>query len=259
MKQAVVIIGIGEMAGVFARGFLRAGHPVYPVTRHTNMHELAHELPQPALVLVAVAEGDLHSTLDGIPTQWRKRLALLQNELLPRDWQGHKLENPTIISVWFEKKKGMDFKVIIPSPVYGPNAALLSESLATLGIPCKLIESVDELLYELVRKNIYILASNIAGLVTGGTVSELWSQHETLTRKVVADIITLQQWLTGTTLDQERLIKGMLEAFAGDPDHGCKGRSAPARLQRALQLAAEAGLRVIKLDEINQQLQSASQ
>ncbi|MDH3797345.1 MAG: hypothetical protein OET21_20525 [Desulfobacterales bacterium] len=30
MNQTVVIIGIGEMGGVFAKGFLRSGYPVYP-------------------------------------------------------------------------------------------------------------------------------------------------------------------------------------------------------------------------------------
>ena len=36
MKSPVVLIGIGEMGGVFARGFLRAGYPVYPATRVTD-------------------------------------------------------------------------------------------------------------------------------------------------------------------------------------------------------------------------------
>jgi len=35
----------------------------------------------------------------------------------------------------------------------------------------------NELLYELVRKNLYILTINIAGLKTGGTVGELWGKH----------------------------------------------------------------------------------
>ena len=29
MNEPIVIIGIGELASVFARGFLRCGHPVY--------------------------------------------------------------------------------------------------------------------------------------------------------------------------------------------------------------------------------------
>ena len=64
MKSPVVIIGIGEMAGVFARGFLRSGYPVYPVTRDVDMQELAGKLPEPALVLLAVA-GDRTGTGNG--------------------------------------------------------------------------------------------------------------------------------------------------------------------------------------------------
>lgn len=34
MNKAVVIIGIGELGRVFARGFLRLGYPVYPAVNH---------------------------------------------------------------------------------------------------------------------------------------------------------------------------------------------------------------------------------
>ena len=44
MKSPVVLIGIGEMGGVFARGFLRAGYPVYPVTRQTDLAEAVDAL-----------------------------------------------------------------------------------------------------------------------------------------------------------------------------------------------------------------------
>ena len=39
MKNPVVVVGIGEMGSVFARGFLRLGHPAYPVTRVMKMLE----------------------------------------------------------------------------------------------------------------------------------------------------------------------------------------------------------------------------
>ncbi|MFP5339503.1 MAG: hypothetical protein ACLGIW_13590, partial [Gammaproteobacteria bacterium] len=41
---------------------------------------------------------------------WRPRVALIQNELLPRDWEKYRYEHPTVISVWFEKKQGTDAK-----------------------------------------------------------------------------------------------------------------------------------------------------
>src|SRR5512143_501692 len=106
MKEPVVVIGIGEMAGVFTRGFLKCGYPVFPLLRGDDMNAEARALVTPALVLVSVGENDLHPVLEQIPQAWRDRLGLLQNELLPRDWLAHQLINPTVISVWFEKKKG---------------------------------------------------------------------------------------------------------------------------------------------------------
>jgi len=250
MKSAIVVIGIGEMGSVFARGFLRSGHPVHPLTRGDDIAAAASEIPEPELVLVAVAEGDLHATLEKIPNAWRNKLALLQNELLPRDWHQHQLEQPTVISVWFEKKKGQESKVIIPSPVLGPHAKLINDGLAAIDIACNILNSEDELLYELTRKNVYILTSNIAGIVTGGNVGELWAEHREFATTVANEIIDIQEHLTGTTLPRKKLIDGMVEAFDGDPDHKCMGRSAPARLARALALANEAGIDTPTLKEI---------
>ncbi|MDH5361370.1 MAG: hypothetical protein OEX03_12430, partial [Gammaproteobacteria bacterium] len=227
MLQPVIVIGMGEMAGVFSRGLLKLGHPVYPVTRQTDIEELAAAIPEPALVLVAVGENDLHPTLEKIPAQWRDRIGLLQNELLPRDWQAHQLANPTVISVWFEKKKGQDFKVLIPSPAYGPAAGILEQALQKLDIPCWIVASAEEMAFELVRKNVYILTTNISGLRIGGTVEDLWYKNETLARQVANEVIDIQEWLTGQTFDREQLILGMLEGIKGDLAHMNMGRSAP--------------------------------
>ena len=250
MKDPVVMIGVGEMGGVFARGFLRDGRPVIPVTREMDMEAVAAAYPEPAMVLLSVAEKDLHSALEGLPLAWRSRLALLQNELLPRDWERHAISDPTVISVWFEKKKGMDAKVIIPSPCFGPLADLLVDGLGAVDIPARKVEDGDALLFELVLKNLYILTTNIAGLKVGGNVGELWESHQAFAREVAADVIELQRTLTGKTFDVEALIAGMVEAFEGDLAHGCMGRSAPARLERAIGLADENGLAVPTLREI---------
>lgn len=253
MKSPVVMIGVGEMGGVFARGILRSGHPIIPVTRTTNIEEAASNQPRPEAVIVTVGEKDLHPVLESLPEPWRDHLILIQNELLPRDWAAHNLNNPTVISVWFEKKPGQDYKILISSPVFGPQATLVQQALANINIPCHQLDSEDALLFELVCKNVYILTTNIAGLEAGGTVSELWNKHEKLARQVANDVMDLQEWLTQTRFDREKLIASMLKAFDGDPDHKCMGRSAPARLERALDVADEAGLTVPKLREIHSQ------
>ncbi len=250
MKSPVVIVGLGEMGGVFARGLLRLGHPVYPVTREMRMDEVAAAVPEPELVLVAVAEKDLHPTLEAVPTPWRDRLGLLQNELLPRDWQRHGLTNPTVISVWFEKKPGQEFKVLIPSPVYGPKARLLVDALEKLGIPARELDSPAALEYELVRKNVYILTTNIAGLVTGGTVQELWQDHRELAIRIANEVMDIQATLVDGPLDRDKLLAGLVEGIEGDPEHKCMGRSAPERLERALRQADEAGIEVPELRRI---------
>ena len=257
MKKPVVIVGLGEMGGVFARGFLRLGHPVYPVTRETAMATLAAELEAPELVLVAVAENDLHPVLEALPHEWRGRVALLQNELLPADWERHGYRNPTVISVWFEKKRGQDAKVIVPSPAFGPGAGLLADALGAIGIPVTQLDDAGQLLFELVRKNVYILTTNIAGLETGGTVGELWARHRELAAGIAAEIVALQERLAEQRFDRDALIHAMVDAFEGDPAHRCMGRSAPARLRRARELAARHRLETPRLDAIAAQALSA--
>jgi len=241
MNKSVVVVGMGEMGSVFARGFLRCGYTVHPVVRGVEMADVAAELPPPELVLIAVGEADLHAQLAKVPDAWSDRLVLLQNELLPADWQQYDLE-PTVISVWFEKKRGMDSKVIIPSPVYGRHAQQIADALASIDIATTVLDDDSDLLHELVLKNVYILTTNIAGLKVGGNVRQLWQEHNSVARDVSHEVIMLQQALTGQPLDEAALINGMVHAFEGDFEHMCMGRSAPVRLQRALTLASDRGL-----------------
>lgn len=240
----LVVVGLGQLGRVFAGALLRAGHTVVPANRGDDLAALAQRHPDPALVLVAVGENDLHSALTAIPAGWKPRVALIQNELLPRDWEAHGYTNPTVISVWFEKKKGTDARPLIPSPVAGPGARLLIDALATVDLPAREVATGEAMLFELVVKNVYILTTNIAGLRTGGTVSQLWAQHEAFARTVASEVMDIQDRLAGHAFDREQLVAGMLDAFAGDPEHGCTGRSAPARLARALAHADRFGLAV---------------
>jgi len=86
MNKSVVVVGLGEMGSVFARGFLRSGYTVHPVVRGVDMQTVADAVELPELVLIAVGEADLHEQLANIPTVWKDRIVLLQNELLSADW-----------------------------------------------------------------------------------------------------------------------------------------------------------------------------
>lgn len=252
MNNTVIIIGLGQLGRIFAGGFLRAGYAVVPVNRGDDMDIVAARHPEPLLVLVAVAEGDLQHVLEHLPAGWKSRAALIQNELLPRDWERHGITAPTVIPVWFEKKKGTDAKPLLPSPVFGPQTETVLAALRAVELPCARIPDQDELLYELVRKNLYILVTNIAGLRTGGNVGDLWHQHRDFVLVVQDEVMDIQDWLTGHRNDRARLIQGLVEAIEADPAHLCTGRSAPARLARAIAHADEAGLAVPILREVQE-------
>ncbi|MGC9386712.1 MAG: hypothetical protein ACP5D0_07175 [Hydrogenovibrio sp.] len=250
MKKTIIVIGMGELGSVFARGFLKLGHPVQAALRTDNLTEMAQAIPNPEAVLMAVGEADIHSTIQKCPTQWQDRVILLQNELLPRDWDNTALKQPTVISVWFEKKQGMDSKVVLPSPVFGPHSKLVFNALSQLDLPCVQLDSEAELLYELVRKNLYILTTNIAGLEVGGDVNQLAHQHTEVMKAVAQDVLAIQEALTHRQQDRNKLMAGLEEAIHGDPEHKCMGRSAPARLKRALDFADQFGLEVPTLRKI---------
>lgn len=248
--RTVVIIGVGEMGGVFARAFLTSGFAVHPVRREDDPSAVARYLPDPDLVVVTVGEADLDHVLEEVPESWRDRLLLIQNELLPRSWQAHGIVDPTVAVVWFEKKPGQDVKVIVPSPVGGPHAGLVIEALQAIGIAAQEVASDADLIAELVAKNVYILTANLAGLDTGGTVIEMWQQHNGLANAVASDVLDVQEYLVGHPVDRDAAVEGMLRAIAGDPDHKTTGRSAPARLTRAIGQADSAGLEVGTLRDL---------
>jgi hypothetical protein len=102
LKRPVVVIGIGEMGGVFARGFLRTGYPVFPVTRELPLAQAAKETPNPELVMLAVAEKGLHNSLSAIPDAWKNSLGLLQQEKLT----GQHLDHKRLITAMLEAFDG---------------------------------------------------------------------------------------------------------------------------------------------------------
>ena len=254
MKAPVVVIGLGEMGRLVAAGLLRAGHPVYPITREMDLDRESTLVPGPEMAVVAVGEKDLHSVLEGMPENWRDRSCLLQNELLPQDWREHRILRPTVIVAWFEKKRGRGITVILPSPVYGPKASLLLSALGSLEIPAVEVRDAADMLREMVRKNLYILCANLAGLVVGGTVGDLWSRHRPLAREIANEVLDVQQWLVREALPREQLIAALGEAFEADPDHEALGRSARERLLRVLRTADEAGLAVARVRQIRQEI-----
>lgn len=250
MKQPVVVIGLGEMGGVFARAFLRSGFPVYPIIRGMDF-SIDPRWPEPFAAVVAVAEKNLPATLGMLPESWKDKVVLLQNELLPPVWQAAGIKDPTVISVWFEKKKGTDVKVILPSPVFGPRADLIDRILDSLAVPCRVLQKYDELLFALVVKNVFVLTINIAGLMTGGTIAGLWSEHRQLVHDLAGEIAAIQEALTGRKFKLDDLLRELQKAVDSAPEHKCRGRAAPERLARTLAAAEKAGVATPVLRKIS--------
>ena len=119
--------------------------------------------------------------------------------------------------------------------------------------------SAEDLVFELVLKNVFVFTINIAGLVLeeGTTTSMLWQKNEKLARDVANDIIALQEFAAERSFSRDRLIEGLVEGIKGDPDHKCKGRSAPGRLARALETADQAGLKIPKIRDIQRRFREA--
>jgi ketopantoate reductase len=243
MKKPIVIWGMGQMGGVFAHALLREGHAVFPVTRASDPTDVARAVPEPLLCLVAVGENDLETVLPKLPPGWRARVGLLQNELLPHVWMAHGIEDPTVAVVWFEKKKNVPITPVTSTAVAGPEAETLVRALRGLDIPAHAVPRAA-LRAELVKKNLYILTANVAGLVVDSTVQELLDAHGALVTELAEDALAIQAHLGGEPLDRDTLLAGLFEAFRADPEHRARGRSAEARLARALSVADAAKLAV---------------
>ena len=256
MNQPIVVIGMGQLAGVLATAFLRKGHPLFPITRKMNMSEEANTIDNPVMVVVAVAKKDFNPVMGDIPEQWHDKLVLIQNELLPKDWETFDITDPTILSVWFEKKKGMDYNPILPTSMFGPHAELVAESLQAIEIPCRVVGSLDDMVCELVTKNVFVLTINICGLALpdGTTSSMLWENDQDLALDVADNVIDIQEHITGRKFDRVHLIEGLKKGLYGDPRHSCKGRSALGRLDRILEIADQSGLELKSIRDLAEKI-----
>jgi hypothetical protein len=227
---------MGELGGVFAQGLLRIGRTVVPVLRSTNRAELASLDPE--LALVTVRENDLHGVLASVDPRWS--VGLVQNELRPGDWKKHGIHRPTVAVVWFEKKKGTPVRPLAPTRIAGPRAELLEGALRSLDIPAVVIEEA-ELDDALAVKNLYILATNIAGLATSPAVTtgELATEHRDTFDTILRELFAVERALhpVGASAMDE-----VHRALLFDPGHKAVGRTARERLDRTLALAAEHGI-----------------
>lgn len=260
VKRQIIVVGMGQLGALLAEGFSKSGHDVVPVLRGDDLRATC-EAVEPEAVVVATGEDDLQAVLAQLPESVTDRVVLIQNELRPDQWLSHDLD-PTVAVIWFEKKNGKPPTVVLPTVLFGKHAHLLGAALDHLALPHRTVTSEDELAHELVLKNLYILALNLAGLRGPKVASDLLESHRRIFDEVVGELIPLEAALLKTappfaaiSLDDGHLRRALEGAILADPQHGCSGRSAPRRLQRTLEQAERVGLETPVLTAIREEIQ----
>jgi hypothetical protein len=256
VKDPAIVVGIGEIGATFARGLLRTGRTVVPLTRESDPGRVFASVADPSLVLVTVGEDDLAEALASVPVLARRDVALVQNELRPRAVRALGVGDPTYAIVWFEKKRGIDVKVLRPTVLVGPRAAILEEALRAISVPCR-IAGLDQTEHELCLKNLYILTCNIAGLAPAdmlpdgvSTVGPLFEHHHDFALALARELFAVEKPSYEGPLSFDALREELEEAAASDPTHGLRGRVAVRRLNRALERARVASVETPLLDQI---------
>jgi hypothetical protein len=56
------------------------------------------------------------------------------------------------------------------------------------------------------------------------------------------------------SFSRDRLIEGLVKGIQGDPNHKCKGRAAPGRLARALEIADQGSLDIPTIRDIHRRI-----
>ncbi len=248
--RRVAVIGVGQLGRLIGGGLIAHGVEVLPVQRTTPADVRTARLKAADRVLVAVGEDDLVDVLRALPARLKDgRTWLLQNELLPPVWKSASIEAPTVLVVWAEKKKGKPVAEVQKTLVAGPDRGLVVAALASVDVRAEAIDD-GALEHALVDKNLYTLVSNLAGLKVGGTVAGLMNEHRALATKLAKEILTIEAARLGTELEPAPFVERLFTAFAADPSHGCRGRTAEARLARLRAHAGTTGVATPTLDTL---------
>jgi hypothetical protein len=258
--QTVAVVGLGQIGSELASGLRAAGAEVVDV--HRDELDRLGGIEADAVVL-AVPEDALVDVAGRLPPRLRDRAVLVQNELVAASWRDAGLVSPTVAVVWFERKGGKAPRPILTTPVAGPHAALIVDALARRSIPAEAIDAGAPLARALAAKNLYIVTSNLAGLAASrsgrvhaasdvvwptaaATMGDLLGAHLAFARALAAEVFAIELARVDAA-DREAL--GFDEAWTiveratkADPEHGCAGRSAPARLARAQVRAVALGV-----------------
>jgi len=204
-------------------------------------------LPADTPLLVAVGEDALDGVLATLGPRLEQAI-FLQNELFPAQWRAHG-QTPTVLVPWLLKKRGSALSIARPSPVYGKHAALVDTLHQALAIPSQVLGDEPALLQAIVEKYAFILTINALGLLRDRTLAT-WLQEDPLRVRALADeASTLGARLADTEVDLIRSAQAVSEAMRALGTMSARGRTAQARVQRALAHGARLGITLPSLSE----------
>jgi ketopantoate reductase len=247
----LVIYGVGELGQLYGAAALRAGIRVTPITRSSDPKAVLATVSSELPILVAVGESALDEVLAGLKGAARERLIVLQNELFPSQWRRHGVA-PTVLVPWLLKKRGMPLLVARPSPIYGKFAALVTELHDALGIPSTTLASAPELEQAIIEKYAFILAINALGMLRDRTLAVWLQEDPVLVRALTDEAAQLGAALceSNRQLDlsaARATVEGAMRALGAMT---ARGRSAQARVARALEHGQRLGIALPELSAV---------
>lgn len=245
-----VVYGLGELGRFYAGGALRAGYRVTPIRRGDDPAQVVASLPAGTPIVVAVGEADLAQAMAALPRPRLRDTVLLQNELFPADWQQLGVEQPTIAVPWLLCKRGMPLVVARPTPLFGPHAECMAAVHEALQVAHDVLPGARELAAAVVAKYAFILTINSLGLLDNCSVGQWIERDASRVAEVTREAVAVGQAVLGEELDAASVSAEVEAGFRGFPNLPSRGRTAPARLARALQLASAQDVAVPALSAI---------
>jgi hypothetical protein len=248
-NSSVVIVGIGELGSLFAKGALKSGCQVIPVRREDDLVGRVEATNEDTPILLSVGEADMGPVIERLPTKRKQDVILVQNELFPTRWNPY-VERPTVSVVWTAAKPGIPLMVGKETVTHGKHAQWFTDIHEPLGLNASVADSEVALHGELAAKYAFILTINVLGLRHDVTVGELFSEHQSEAEAVLDDGLRLAEVQLGESFDRTSAMDSVRRAASGLSEMPAKGRSAAKRLDRALELASSHDITVDRIQEI---------
>jgi hypothetical protein len=244
---SLVVIGVGELGQLYAGGALREGLQVTPARRGDDLRAVLAQVPAGTPLLVAVGESALPDVASALPEDRKADAILIQNELFESRWRKHGLDGPTLAIPWVLKKKGLPVTVLRSTPLFGKHAGTMERIHAALGLPTECLPDRNALNAALVSKYAFILTINVLGVLEDRSVGEWLDGGGPQVRAVAGDAIQLAEAYAETPVDGALVLNEILEGMEGLRPFPARGRTAQARLERALKDATGFGLTLPEL------------